>query len=165
MATVSSQYFTNQTIAIDLNCASTGLANGGYWQSASVDNSSDKYIDAILGGSIRVGSSAPTAGSTIEIYAYGSWDGGTTFTAGCSGSDAAYTADGEEGLLRLVETIVVDADINIDYVFGPVSMAGVFGGILPAHWGLVVVNNTGQTLNSTVTNHVIEYQGVKYDSA
>jgi len=161
MATVSTQYFTKQTITISL----ASLADGAYRESTAVDNTSDKYVDAILGGSIRTGSTAPTAGSTIEIYAYGSWDGGTTFTAGCSGTDGTYTANGEEGLLRLVETIVVDADTANDYVFGPISMAGVFGGILPSHWGIVVVNNTDQNLDNTSANHVIEYQGVKYDSA
>jgi len=166
MATVSTQYYTKQTVAIDLNCTASALADGAYWQSAAVDNSSDKYIDALLGGSIRVSTTSPiTVGGTIEIYAYGSWDGGTTFTAGCSGTDSSYTADGEEGLLRLVETIVVDATLTADYVFGPISMAGVFGGTLPVKWGIVVANNTGQSLDGTLTNHKVEYQGIKFDSA
>jgi len=161
MATVSTQYYTKQSITITL----ASLTDGSYRQSLAVDNSSDKYVDAVLGGSIRTGGTAPTAGGTIEVYAYGSWDGGTTYTAGCSGTDLAYTANGEEGLLRLVETIVVDTDINTDYVFGPVSMASVFGGILPVQWGLVIVNNCGTSASLNASGHLIEYQGVKYDSA
>jgi len=44
-------------------------------------------------------------------------------------------------------------------------MASVFGGTLPVKWGIVVANNTGQSLDGTLTNHKIEYQGIKFDSA
>lgn len=165
MATVSTTYYTKQTITIDLAPAGTGIVSGVYRESTVVDNTTDKYVDAILGGSIRTGDIAPTDGATIEIYAYGSWTGDAPYTAGCAGTDGTYTANGEEGLLRLVETIVVDTDTANDYVFGPVSMAGVFGGILPSKWGIVVLNSSGQDLDDTSANHVIEYQGVKYDSA
>lgn len=160
MATVSvNPYPAAASVTITL----TSLTNGSWRQSAAVDNTSNLYIDAHLGGSIQTGTS-PTANGTIDIYAYGSYDG-TNYTAGASGSDAAYTADGEENLFFHLLSIVVDATSDQDYVFGPVSVASVFGGVLPRAWGIVVENNTGATLNATGTNNEVQFTGIKYASA
>lgn len=159
MATLSMNYAAAGTVTITL----ASLANNSWRQSTVVDNTTNKYIDALVGGSIQVGTS-PTSGNAILIYAYGTYDG-TNYTAGASGSDAAYTADGEEGLLKLVESIVVDATSDQDYVFGPASLKDVFGGVLPSKWGIVVKNETGAALNATGTNNEVQFIGVKYDSA
>ena len=140
MATASQNYATAAALTITL----TSLGDGSYRQSTAVDNGTNKYLDAIIGGSIQVGTS-PTDGSAIEIFAYGTYDNGTTYTAGCSGSDAAYTADGEESLLAPLALIIVDSTSDQDYVWGPVSVAQAFGGFLPEEWGIVV--RTGPELH------------------
>lgn len=159
MATTTLNYSTAQSVTL----TATSLADTSWRQSASVDNGTNLFIDAHIGGSIQTGTT-PTAGGTIDIYAYGSYDG-TNFTAGASGTDAAYTADGEEGLFKPLETIVVDATSNQDYVWGPVSVAQAFGGILPETWGIVIQNNTGAALNATGTNNEVQFFGIKYTSA
>lgn len=159
MATTNIAYSTAQTVTM----TNTSLGNGSWRQSASVDNGTNLFLDAHLGGSIQTGTT-PTAGGTIDIYAYGSYDG-TTFTGGASGSDAAYTADGEEGLFPLLLSITVDATSDQDYVFGPISVAQAFGGILPETWGIVIENNTGAALNATGTNNEIQFFGIEYTSA
>jgi len=141
----------------------TSLADGSWRQSAAVDNSTNKHVDALVGGSIQVGTS-PTAGDKINIYAYGAWDA-SNYTAGASGSDAAYTADGEEGLLKLLEVIEVDATSDQDYSWGPVGVAQAFDGVLPDSWGVIVNNESGATLNATGTNNQLDYVGVKYTNA
>lgn len=151
-------YSTAQTVTITL----TSLADDSWRQSASVDNGTNLYIDASVGGSIQTGTT-PTADNTISIYAYGTYDG-TNFTAGASGSDAAYTADGEETLFKLLEVITVDATSNQDYVWGPVSVAWAFGGALPETWGVVVHNDSGAALNATGTNNEVQFFGVTYTS-
>jgi len=40
------------------------------------------------------------------------------------------------------------------------SIAAAFGGVMPSHWGIVVVNNSGGTLDSTSGNHAAIWQGV-----
>lgn len=161
MATFSANYSTVATVTFDLK----GLGNGSWRASTAVDNSSNLYLDAQVGGIVRVHASvAPTNGGTIDIYAYGSYDG-TNYTAGASGTDGAYTADGEEGLFKLLETIVVDTSTNVDYVWGPVSVAAAFGGFLPNKWGLAAENNTGQALDTTGTNNETQFFGVKITSA
>lgn len=150
--------------AVTISLAS--LSDGAYRQSASRDNdagASDRFNDISVGGKIRTGSVAPDVGSLITILAYGrNRDGG--FTAGASGSDAAYTADGEEDELKFLDSITVDGDTATDYEFGPVSLAAVFGGVVPEQWGIVVLNETGQDLDSTGGSHIVEGKGIKYDS-
>jgi hypothetical protein len=159
MATISMDYSAAQTVTITM----TSLANAAYRQSSVVDNTTNKFIDALIGGSVQAGTS-PTANGLIEIWLYGTYDG-TNYTAGCSGSDAAYTADGEEDELRFLTSISVDTTSDQDYVWGPVSVAQAFGGVLPSKWGVVVRNNTGSTLNATGTNNEIQFQGIKFVSA
>lgn len=149
-------YSAAQSVTITL----TSLADGAWRQSAAVDNGTNLFEDALIGGSIQVGTT-PTADGTIDIYIYGSYDG-TSYTGGASGSDAAYTADGEEFLFKQVKSIVVDGDSNIDYVWGPESVAALFGGVMPPDWGVVVENNTGAALHATGTNNEIQFTGVKW---
>lgn len=162
MATASINYAGAAGTAISITL--TSLSDGSWRQSDSVDNTTNKYLDALIGGSTQTGTS-PTAGRTIDIYAYGQYDGSSEFTAGASGSDAAYTADGEETSLKLIGVVQVDGTSNQDYEWGPFSVAAAFGGLMPQRWGLVVENNTGAALNATGTNNEVVYTGIKYDSA
>ena len=157
MTTLSANYASVATVTLTL----TSLANGSWRQSTVVDNTSNLYLDAMLGGSVQTGTT-PTANGTIDIYLYGTYDG-TNYTGGASGSDAAYTADGEENLFQLVKSIVVDTTSDQDYVWGPISVATAFG-TMPSKWGMVVENNSGTTLNATGTNNEAQFVGVKLDS-
>lgn len=154
MANIKQAYGTSTQMTITL----ASLANASLRESDAVDNSTDLFLDALVGGKITTGTS-PTANRTIVIYAYGSVDGGTTFTGGAGGSDAAYS-DGEQVNMRVLAVISTDNTSDRTYEFGPVSVARVFGGHLPEHWGIVVENNTGASLNATGSNHEIRYQGV-----
>lgn len=159
MATVSMNFASAATITITI----ASLADASWRQSNNVSNASNLYVDAHIGGLITTGTS-PTANEAIYVYAYATWDGGSNYTAGASGSDAAYTADGEEGLLALLQVIEVDATSDQAYAWGPVSVADAFGS-MPSHWGVVVRNETGAALNSTGGNHEIKFTGIKLDSA
>jgi hypothetical protein len=159
MATISMSYSAAKTVTITMNNKAANV----WQQSAVVDNTTDLFVDALLGGSIQAGTT-PAVNGQFEIYVYGTFDG-TTYTAGCSGSDAVYTADGEEDELRFLTTITVDATSDQDYVFGPVSVAQAFGGALPSKWGVVFRNNTSVTTNATGTNNMIKFIGTKYVSA
>lgn len=163
MATTTVTYAATASVTLTF----TSLTNGSWRQSAVVDNSSNKYVDALVGGSLQVGTS-PTDKGTIEIYAYAEYDDGagtSQYTAGCSGSDAAYTADGEEDELILLSVVTVDTTTDQDYVWGPVSLGQAFGGVIPRKWGIVVKNGTGVTTNATGTNNEIRYTGITFASA
>ncbi len=85
------------------------------------------------------------------------------------GTDSAETLTSVgvgQGFLKLAAALNVDATTSDrDYAFGPVSVAQLFGGVLPQRWSVFVSHNTGVALNATGGNHVLKYQGVKFDVA
>jgi hypothetical protein len=141
----------------------TGVASGAWRASTAVDNTSNLYMDATFGGVIQNGATTNVAGETIDIYLYASWDG-TLYTAGVTGTDADYTADGEEGGFHFVHSIVVDATDNAEYVWGPFNVLSVLGH-MPPKWGVVIENNCTPALHATGTNNDLKYTGLKYASA
>jgi len=159
MATSSIAYATAGTVT----WTPASLADGSYDGSASVTNAVTLYMDVAVGGFITAGTS-PTAG-TIDIYAYGTWDGGTTFTAGMAGTDGDSPDTGEEGNLFFVASITNDTTSNHQYEWHCPSLAAVFGGVLPEDWGLVVHNQSNVALNATAGNHEAKYTGINFTSA
>ena len=154
--------------ATSITITNTSLAAAAYRESTAVDNSSTRYIDALVGGIIELG--ALGADGTIEIYAYGSYDG-TNYTAGLTGTDGTITwgTTGDTGVdgfldLRFLGAVACDTtDDNDDKRWGPFSVASVFGGILPTKWGIVVRNNTDTAFNATGTNNECEFIGITVD--
>lgn len=154
MAIAKPVYASPTTLTITQN----GLSNNTYQQSDVFDNSTTRYEDGALGGSIQVGTT-PVDKSTIEIFLYGTFDG-TNYTSGCSGSNGAYTANGEEGLLPRAAIIYVDTTSDQDYVWGPVSVRAAFGGVMPQKFGAVVLNKSGATTHATGTNNIMKFTGL-----
>lgn len=159
MADVKLAYGANTAITITL----TSLASAGYRESTAIDNTSNLFLDAFVGGITQIG--AVAADGQIEIYAYASWDG-TSYTAGVTGSDATITwgttggVDGYNDLVTLGTAAVDTTDDNDDVEWGPFSIASAFGGRLPPKWGIVVKNNTGTAFHATGTNNLVRYRGV-----
>jgi hypothetical protein len=167
MTTTTINYVSVDTITI----TQTSLADGGYRSSAAVDNTTNKYMDALVGGLTQIG--AVAADGTFSVYAYGSFDG-TNYTAGLDGADGTITwgttpsTTGADGYLNLplLGTVSVDtAEDNKDVRWGPFSIAAAFGGVMPKKWGIVIKNSTGISFHATGTNNTVKFQGVKYDAA
>lgn len=132
-------------------------------QSTSVDNETSVLaLDYILGGHFA-GPSTGAAAGFIEVWAYGSWDGGSTFTATCTGTDGALTlVAATKSLLRgPVEIITTNTTNSQAYKWGPVALAEVFRGQVPSDWGLWGVQSSGGALTASTT----KYQAIKVDSA
>lgn len=144
---------SNQTITLTV----ASLANNGLRECTAVDNSSNLYIDALVGGKVKAGAASTSATGYINVYAYGTTDGGTTYSGSASGTDADYS--GNSLNLIWLGRISVIADATT-YEFGPFSIASAFKGTLPDHWGIVIENKTGGTLDSTGGSHAVHYQGV-----
>src|SRR4051812_11312051 len=163
MTTATPTYGTSTAITMTLAslASDTNLLAGR--ESNSVDNTSDLAIDSIVGGKVTTGTS-PTASKQIEIWLAGSYDG-TTFSGGCTGSDAGLTFASEKTSLRLLAILPTDSTSNHTYEWGPFSVAAAFGGTMPKKWSVFVVHNTGVNLNSTGGNHEVKYTPVKYASA
>lgn len=174
MSTVSTNYSsTTDSTALTITLAS--LANSTSWvagrESTVVDNTSNKYIDALVSGQITVGTS-PTSNTQVQIYVYAPLKvASSTFTypiataTALTGSDAAATFEADQrNQLKWAASFNINSTSDRAYSFA-FAVAPLFGGILPLKWGVWVSNGTGVALNATSGNHWIHYTGVKYDVA
>lgn len=154
--------------ATAVTITNTSLAAGAYRESTSVDNGTNRYIDALVGGIIQIG--ALGADGVIDIFAYGSYDG-TNYTAGVTGTDGTITwgTTGNTGVdgfldLRYLGSVACDTtDDNDEKRWGPFSVASAFGGALPTKWGIVIRNGTDAAFHATGTNNECEFIGVTVD--
>ena len=156
MAEIKSKYGTNnQAITITLN----SLANGGKRESAAVDNSANFFLDALVQVKIATNASNDSTGDkSVYIYAYGTADGGTTYSGNASGSDSSFGADPQQlQNCRLIGVVYVPTANKI-YESDLMSIANAFGGKLPEKWGIVADNETGYALNSSGNGAF--YQGI-----
>ena len=145
---------SNQTVTVTV----ASLANGSARASTAVDNTTNLFFDALVSVKVKSGAASTSATGAVNVYAYGTVDGGTTYTEAATGSDAALTLTSPTNL-RLVGVINVVANATT-YQAGPFSIASAFGGALPALWGVVIENRSGGTLDATGGNHSVVYQGV-----
>lgn len=169
MATSTINYSANTAITIDLaNLASSATFVAGR-ESNEIDNTTNKYVDAVVSGSISVGTT-PTANTVIGVYVWGADTSlATTAIDTLDGTDSAETLTnvGVLGALRIGVTINVPATTSdVAYPIVPFSVAALFGGVMPKFWGIFVSHNTGVNLRNTAVNtNSLEYVGIKYDLA
>ena len=149
------QKFGTSNQAITITVAS--LTNGSARESTAVDNSSNLYQDALVFVKLKSGASSTSATGYCAVYAYATADGGTTYPDNVTGSDAAVTLVAPPNL-KPIGVINMVAN-STTYKAGPFSVAAAFGS-LPEKWGIVIVNKTGGTLDSTGGNHSVFYQGI-----
>lgn len=153
--TIKSQYGTsNQTITITL----ASLANNAARASTAIDNTTNLFLDSLLEMKIKSNAAGTSSTGTIEVYAYGSSDGGTTYTESATGTDAAITLTVPTNA-RLIGVFNIVANATT-YIAGPFSIASAFSGSLPAFYGIIVVNKSGAALDATGGSHFAIYQGI-----
>lgn len=169
MATATVNYSSNTSITMDLanlGTSSTFLAGR---ESSQIDNTSNKYMDCLVSGTVSVGTT-PTANTAIAIYVYGADTSlATTALDVLDGTDSAETLTntGILNALRLGASVAVPAATSdVQYIVLPFSVASLFGGVMPKFWGLFVSHNTGVALrNNAVNTNSFEFVGIKYDVA
>jgi hypothetical protein len=158
MAEIKALYGTaGQLLTCQLAPGGVGLVNNGQRSSAAIDNTSNLFLDALVQLKIKSGSGVSATGY-VDVYAYGSTDGGTTYPEG-TGTDAGVTLTSPPNLTRIGRMSVVANTTT--YISEPMSVAAAFGGILPAFWGIVIENKSGAALDTTESNHAKLYQGIK----
>jgi hypothetical protein len=145
MSTVKALYGTsNQTIT----CTLTSLGSGSAQQSTAVSNATNLYLDVLVFVQVKTNSSGTSTTGSVLVYAYGTADGGTTYSDGMTGSNGSATPTNPPNLplLGVINTVANAAT----YDGGPFSLRAAFNGVLPDHWGIVVVNNSGAALDASV---------------
>ena len=170
MATATINYASPATITMDL----ANLGSSPTWvagrESDQIDNTTNKYTDAMVQGFVSVGTT-PTANTSILVYVWGSdTSAATTALDTIDGADSAETITNvgvRDSFLRLAAAIPVTATTSdVQHPVGPFSVAALFGGNMPQYWGLWVTHNTAVNLrNNAVNTNSFKFTGIKYDVA
>jgi len=169
MTTSNIAYSADTAIAVT---AWESLAADSWATSANVDNTSNLYIDMLVGGEIAASATTIAAGESFDIYVAARYDKDvtTSYGGGIGTSLAAASAETEDTdftplnfvFLTSVSVEATAPDTTQDYIWGPVSIAQAFGGIMPQHFILALHNNTGSAMT---TGNVINSVGITYTSA
>lgn len=151
--TTKSQYGTS---AQAITCTLASLASGSARGSTAIDNTTNLFLDSLVTVKIKTGATGSVAADYVAVYAFATTDGGASYSEGFAGTDGAFS--GSVSNLRLVGIIACPA-ATTTYTMVAASVAAAFGGVLPDHWGIVVLNKTSAALDATEGNHTKQYQG------
>jgi hypothetical protein len=140
------------TSTVSLASSSTKLAGA---ESASVTNASNKYLDYAVSGILRVGTT-PTTATSMDVCLVGVLNDTPTWPDVFDGTDSAETVTNQEikdQICKPVTTIsIISTTSNVDYIYGPASVASRFGGQVPNLFDLFVAHNMVAALNGTQSN-------------
>lgn len=169
MATQTTNYAAAATVfsttALDSLASDTNLLAG--YESNVIDNTSNKYVDVLLSGRFKANNTAPTAGQ-ILVYVgelLNDTEYGDVFD-GTASTETITSAEIRNSNLKLAISIVTTATANRIYEFSGISLAQLFGGVMPPKWFVFITHSMVQTLNTTSTNGgQCWYKGIKYDFA
>jgi len=107
---------------------------------------------------IASGAAGPSGDKNVLVYAYSSADSGVTYSGGATGSDDSYGDSAGQSVENCAMLGILSINAASETFESDVfSVASAFGGVLPERWGIIVKNQTGQTLGSGCAAF---YQGV-----
>ncbi len=147
------------------------LAAGQTATSAIYSNTSNLYIDVLIGGILELDATTPAVGDTMDIYIAGQYDTDTATDMG-AGLDALFVATDENvadtefvlANLTLVTSVAVQATSTFGdagFHWGPIGVAQFFGGIMPKAFMLLLHNNTAGTMAAGPDVNIV---GITYTS-
>ena len=157
----------NSFTLTSLNSLASSATAG--WMSAAVDNSSDKYLDALVHIELASVNTAPGSSKAIFLFAYGLVDDtGTAYTS-TGAATTTGTPSGSVGTITFpdVSSLAINAPLlgvvpysvqNSVLNGGPFSVAACFGGRLPIEWGVLVLNHAGFTI--AASGNALKWRGV-----
>lgn len=173
MATITTiNYATTTAVTV----SSWDSLGAGSWASATqVDNTANQYIDVLVGGVLATDNAVfALANETFKMYILATYSDTDTDVGGALDATGAISTAGEaltEGIageflkenIKLLDIISVgETTLTVaEFIhWGPVSIAQVFGGIIPRKWTLVLHNDTTGILETTGTT--ADYTGITF---
>ena len=142
MATVTANVTNSNTITVTIASLATGSTN----TSSAIDNSSNKFLEALVQMKIKSNAAGTSATGYANIWLIRSSDGGTTY-------------DDAGRVLLGVMPIIANATTYISTF----STQGL--GALGTSWKIAVENQSGAAFDATGGSHTAIFAGVKYDVA
>ena len=148
---IKTQYVASVAMTVtNLHSLASSQDLSAGWSSASVANTTNKYLDYMVSGTFTTHASNRQAG-VINVYIIAALNDTPTWTATASGTigteGALSFTDVEErdSLCRLLTSITVDNTASAIYAFPPTAIAPLFGGVVPTHWAVYVAQNAATT--------------------
>lgn len=164
---VQPAYASPATITMDLSALTASATFIAGVESSQIDNTSNKYLDALVLGRFIVGTT-PTLPCQLNVYVWGANVSlGTTAIDVLDGTGSAETLTNTTVLtnaLRLARfcPVLVNTS-NLTYDIAPFCVAPFFGGVLPQFWGLYVAHNMTAALKTDAGNtDAFRFIGITY---
>ena len=170
MTTLNIAYSANTAIVMDLSALASSSTFLAGRESTQIDNTSNKYVDALVQGKIIVGST-PTLPCQANIYVWGSDVSlATTPIDTLDGTDSAETLTNTTVLtnsLVLARSIpILVATSDLTYFFEKFSVAALFGGLMPKFWGIFFAHNMTAALKTDAGNtNSFSFNGITFTNA
>ena len=139
------------------------------WSSASVNNTTNNYVDYLYGFTFTTHASNRQAGQ-INIYVIGAlndtptWPAVNSGTIGTEGAIGFVDAEERDALCRQLGTIIVDNSGSAVYAFPPTGIASLFGGVVPPYHAIYIAQNcsTTTTAGLAAAGSAVYYTPVVY---
>lgn len=146
---MSTTYIASSAITISLNSLASSSTFVAGRSGLLVDNSANKYDDYLLTGFFKAGTS-PTAGE-IRVYVIGMLDD-STWPDVFAGTDAAKTVTSAvilDTVGALAARMVTETTTGRVSPFRPLSVAALFGGVVPRKFQPFVSHSMVAALDSS----------------
>jgi hypothetical protein len=166
MAEYKIKYASQQAITISLGSQQTSSTKVIGRESSLIDNTTNRYDDALVSGWVKLGTS-PTDAKSVDVWVYAQHMDGSSYVDVFDGTDSDETiahVNIRNSGLRLAATAVTDNTTGRVVPFAPFSIAALYGGVMPLKWGIFVTHDTVAALDSTNGNHSFNYVGITYES-
>lgn len=163
MATATLNYAAAVSMTVTNLQSNTSSATAA-WASGVVDNTTNKYLDALVQVVLDFANTAPANDKATYVFAYGGIESGVYSNpiSGTEGDVTLLDVTANPNNLKLIGTMPYGtADEIVES--SPMSVANAFGGMLPPYWGVVIIDYTGAAL--AASGNTVKYVGVRIDVA
>jgi hypothetical protein len=157
---------TAMTITSLQSLASSAAGTDAGWQSAGIDTSAETDLELVV--KVRLGASAVTNNTRIEVWASSGYDDGSTitYTGGLSGTQGTFTPTnaGVKETMTLLHSFRIaatTASVTYQKVF---PSLGFYLGGMPDRVALFIAQNTGVAFSATAGDFLVAYRTVDFTS-
>lgn len=149
-------YSSNNTITINLSALASSSSFLSGRESDQIDNTGDKFVDAIVGGSFIVGTTPAITGG-LKVFVWGADTSlATTALDVLDGAESAETFTSTSLGATVTPALFVPVLVNTSdtkYIVREFSVAAALGlPVLPKFWGLFVAHNMTSALKTDAGN-------------
>jgi len=163
MATITTEYAASSNLTVtNLHSLPTSSTWVTGWESALIDNTSNKYDDYLITAKITVAAAGLSAGE-IRIYVVAMLDD-STWPGGFDGTESTETTplddvNGTQSGAALGAVAVTDTTASQVYYFKPFSVKSLFGS-LPPKFLIFITHSTGANL--AASGNQVTYKPIYY---